>query len=335
MMLADKKKPSTPIVSPTSKKPNSNVKINTLQEKGSIAFLVLLLVWNVWIFEDLKRVKAALFAPNESYFTLKDALFFIIGAITSYLLTLILHFLFYDRLDSVVDMTKAQRFESFDERKHRIIEYIQGMLYHSTFFAAMFMALRDTQFMPRVLGGSGNVAKQYEIYPLGVSDDLKGFYMFAMGHSAYKLIKSLLFEKHKTDFIQNILHHYITVSLIGYSFVTKHFISGLPILILHSSTDGAAYLTRLCRELIGLNKSALYFAYALFLGSWVYSRIFAYSYDVYWPTACALIVLARQYFYISYYLLFCLSALSFLNIFWLIKIVNSLAIHLTKKSKHK
>lgn len=305
--------------------------VNRVQEHGSKIFLIFLTLWNVWIFGDLKKAKRELFSPDERYIGVQEVLFFTLGCIFSEGLVVVLRYIIDKRLEKMIDMSKTNMGEAFRARKERVINYLYGSLYHALFFVAMFFSMRGTLFMPKALGGTSDLEVQYKSYPVDAPDVLKAFLMFAMGHSTKKLIKATIYERERKDFMQNVMHHYITSSLIGYSFVTKHFLSGLPILLLHSSTDSISYITRLFKELKHFRGTALYIAYTFFLGSWTYARIISYHVDVYYPLFFALIRLSKEYFYISLYLLFCCTALSFLNVLWFMQIVRSLVVYLRKR----
>lgn len=306
--------------------------INKVQEHGSLLILVFLLMWNILIFGDIKRAKKNLFDPDEEYITYMNVVFFLFGGILYNCIVILIRYFLSDRLDDLIDNSKINKNESYEIRKERIIGYIQGVVYHGLYFTSLFIGLRGTEFMPRAFGGESDVAAQYQRYPINVPGYLKAFYMFSMGYSTLKLIKVLIYGRHNKDFMQNIMHHYITISLIGYSFLTKHFISGFPVLLLHASTDSVAYMTRLFRELKHLKGFPLYIVYSLFLASWIYSRIVSYHVEVYWPYAIVLIRLSHEYFYISLYILFCCTALSFLNFLWLLQILRALVLRMFKKS---
>lgn len=186
--------------------------INKVQEYGSLLILIFLLLWNILIFDDIKRAKKNLFDPNEEYITYMNIFFFLLGGILYNSIVTTIRYFISSRLDYLIDNTKVNKNESYENRKERIIGYMQGTVYHGLFFSSLFIGLRNTEFMPRAFGGESDLAAQYQRYPRNAPGYLKAFYMFSMGYSAFKLIKVLIYDRHTKDYMQNIIPLYHNVA---------------------------------------------------------------------------------------------------------------------------
>lgn len=318
---------------PDEKSVDDNYLIKKIQENGSRIILLFLLIWNIFIFTDVKNSIRNFYQQKEAIIDEIGLLCFIAGFLFCIVINKSSRYLFKKHLNVFISNSLKGNNGAYNKNEELLLYYLEGFVYHLSFFVILFYHMKGSEYMPRAFGGTYDLKTQYQDYPQNISNQLKNMYFIAIGHSSEKLIRNLLFDRHKNDFMPLLMHHYITVSLIAYSYFSKHFIPGLPILLLHSSTDILLYPMKFYRDFVGYKSITLYICYFSFFAVWVYSRLFAYHFEVYCPLSLVLLKLSKEYFFLSLYLLFCCTALSFLNILWFAQIIKSLLNFISRRRK--
>lgn len=311
-----------------------NHMFTALDERGFRILFLLILPFNILSIRDLARAKANLYTKEEPYITAWDVLIIVISAVLCQLVFEVLRVLLDKPLNERMIYSKEHALETFEQKKIRMTEYFQGMIYHSVYFTVLFINLKDSPYLPRAFGGESDITAQYREYPVSIPAHLRLLYLFPIGYSGLKLIKLVFREQKRLDYWQYLLHHHITISLIVYSFLSKHHMAGLPVIILHASTDCLAYTTRSFKEIRGLHMSPFYLSYFSFFLMWVYARVYAYPTEVFWPSAKMFTRFMGEYFFLASLILFCLFALLILDLFWLLLIVKKMIVH-TRIKKQK
>jgi len=168
-----------------------------------------------------------------------------------------------------------------------------------------FYLLYDKEWMPSILGGSGDISKCFLglSYPLVELDPgIKPYYMVQLAYHGH----SFLFQfrmTHRADFVEMVLHHVITLFLISFSYLNNFTRIGTLVFLTHDFSDLFGYATK-C--LVDTNASGLVLtAYGGLLLSWGFCRLFVFpayiintglyiadnSWDGYWILNCMMIVL--------------------------------------------
>ena len=66
---------------------------------------------------------------------------------------------------------------------------------------------------------------------------MDSFYIFKMSYHCYELISTIMFDMKRADFPEYMLHHFLTFTLILFSYVVNYLPVGAAVMILHDVTD--------------------------------------------------------------------------------------------------
>ena len=66
---------------------------------------------------------------------------------------------------------------------------------------------------------------------------LDTFYVFKLSYHFYELLHTLSFDRKRQDFPEYVLHHFLTFSLILFSYVLNYLPIGAAVMLLHEVTD--------------------------------------------------------------------------------------------------
>lgn len=105
-----------------------------------------------------------------------------------------------------------------------------------------FFIMKDAPWVPWQLGGSGNIKLVWQ--DRSTSPDVKWLYMVMMGYYLSELIVTFK-ETNRPDFLEMLLHHFVTVSLVGLSFVCDFMRLGSLVILTHGVTDVSIYASKL------------------------------------------------------------------------------------------
>lgn len=134
-----------------------------------------------------------------------------------------------------------------------------------------YLVLRGSYIMPPLLGGDDSFYEHFTHYPYWERHQYyTEFYMTCMGYNMAGLLQELFLEdKGRSDYIEMLLHHTVTVYLVVFSYVTNIFI-GAPIILVHNASDSLISFVRVINESKYYAKNPFIFFPALFV--WVYMR---------------------------------------------------------------
>jgi hypothetical protein len=134
-----------------------------------------------------------------------------------------------------------------------------------------YIVLRETYIVPPLLGGNDSFYEHFNTFPYWEHPKYYSeFYLTCMGYNVSSLLMELFYEpKNKSDYLETVLHHLVTVFLIVFSYVTNMYI-GAPILFVHNSSDTLNCFSRVMNETKYFAKAYLIFFPSILI--WVYMR---------------------------------------------------------------
>lgn len=114
--------------------------------------------------------------------------------------------------------------------------------------AVGYYVLRDEPWLPRVLGGSGDVPNAFLTMNDAPSDKLKLYYMIQTGYHLQSLLYMVFLAPIRNDFIEMLLHHLVTLILIAGSYMANYTAVGALIAFTHDIGDvsGCKFTVRPC-----------------------------------------------------------------------------------------
>ncbi len=134
--------------------------------------------------------------------------------------------------------------------KRKLTSHMFKGLYYLFITIYGYIVLKDLDYFPTYLLGKGYMPNMfakgypdsyYHIKPKGY--DL--YYMICLSYFSCDLLWLLFVYERQSDFINMLLHHVCTISLISFSYLTNYSNIGTIILFLHNETDIFVHLTRL------------------------------------------------------------------------------------------
>jgi ceramide synthetase len=66
---------------------------------------------------------------------------------------------------------------------------------------------------------------------------MDSFYIFKMSYHCFELMNTIMFDMKRPDFPEYMLHHFLTFTLILFSYVVNYLPVGAAVMILHDVTD--------------------------------------------------------------------------------------------------
>ncbi|KNC52649.1 LAG1 longevity assurance [Thecamonas trahens ATCC 50062] len=135
-------------------------------------------------------------------------------------------------------------------------------------------------YLPPALGGSGVTANAWTHLPLhyAISPAFKTFYLVSLGFHIQSIVYHVLFQDSRSDFVEMLAHHLVTIFLIAGSFVGNLTRIGLLVILVHDFPDIFVFAAKL-----GANTPSTTFtlsAYVAMLASWGYMRLYVYPFVV-------------------------------------------------------
>ena len=112
-----------------------------------------------------------------------------------------------------------------------------------------FFVLKDIDYCPVYIGGSGSLKNSYkpgypESYFFERTKYFNLHYLICLSYSLADIIYLLFIYEKQTDFLNMLLHHICTITLILYSFLTNLSNIGSVVLLIHNITDVVVHITR-------------------------------------------------------------------------------------------
>jgi len=194
-----------------------------------------------------------------------------------------------------------------------------------------YTILKDTDFFPKCLGGRGDIWKTFEEFPFQKEiPGMKLYYMANFGWHLEGLLKTLTLDGLRPDIIEMSLHHIVTCYLVGGSYLINYVNVGMTIEWLHDFTDIFISVIRFIME-TKWNKMSL-IVMPITLTFWFYGRICVFSHIIYVMHTTKVMGEEHGDHYIMNYIVYGVSTILCLNIWWG-KVMAGMAISALTKGK--
>jgi hypothetical protein len=165
-------------------------------------------------------------------------------------------------------------------KTHKFVDCVFKGSYYLFAFCFGYYAVKDTDFLTPMLGGRGNSVNMFKDYPYQEIKNyelIRNYLMVQLGYHLYSLTVHVCREP-KNDFIEMLLHHLMTVLLIGLAYLMNYVPISVGVLLCHDFSDVLGYVVRTIVD-TSLKKMTLV-AYFGLLISWFYSRLIVFPFDV-------------------------------------------------------
>ncbi|TNV77510.1 hypothetical protein FGO68_gene12011 [Halteria grandinella] len=188
-----------------------------------------------------------------------------------------------------------------------------------------YMLLKDSYIMPPLLGGNDSFYEHFTHYPYWEHPKYyTEFYMTCLGYNVAGLLQELFFEdRGRSDYLEMLIHHLITVYLVFFGYATNIFM-GAPVILVHNASDTLISFVRVINESKYYGKGIFIFIPSLIV--WIYMRCMTF------PQLLYTVIFYTNHVYMPPLLMplfrLCLCCLQCLHFYWtflLFKIIYNFA----------
>ena len=212
-----------------------------------------------------------------------------------------------------------------EERAERSTLFaFKGMYYFFAVVMGYFVA-KDSHFLPPGLGGSGAISTLFDNFPYQSFETfpyIRIYILIELGYHLFSLVNHLA-SKPKSDFMEMLLHHCITLILVACAYFMNYVTVSHLILFTHDCSDLFVDTTRVLAD--SKFPRLLILSGALLIGSWSYMRL--YLFPVYLiPTGYWYNPVAHE-IYGRHVMGWMLHVLFILNCYWFVLIIRMVLRH--------
>lgn len=168
------------------------------------------------------------------------------------------------------------------DRVERFATVLFKFMYFSIITGAGYYVMRNEKWFPPVLGGKGVIREAYLHLHEPPEFSLKYYYFAQLGYHFHSLLYMLFFSPLRNDFIEMLLHHLVTIILIGGSYLANYCAMGALVAFTHDIGDVVGYGIK---SVVDTGNTPLIAAmYVLLLASWGYTRLYVYPFYLIYNT---------------------------------------------------
>jgi very-long-chain ceramide synthase len=153
------------------------------------------------------------------------------------------------------------------ERMYRLFLYL-------AFTLLGLWILKQGNFLHRYLLGSESNPQYFTNYPCQVLPRyLDDFYVIKFSYHIFEIINASLFHRDRRDFSEFLLHHIVTIVLVGYSYGTNVIPIGGAIMLVMDASD---VLVAVFKLTVDAYDHLQFPAFLMMVAGWVYFRLWFY-----------------------------------------------------------
>lgn len=136
----------------------------------------------------------------------------------------------------------------------------------------VILAGEDCDFFDVRLGGKTERPLYFFNHPCQkLPARLDDFYVFKLGYHCYELLHTIAQDRRRSDYLEYLLHHFLTFSLILFSYKLNYLPVGAAVMILHDVTDLCVSIFKLMIDVTPMFMQMT--SYVLMFVTWVYFRL--------------------------------------------------------------
>eukprot|EP00444_Apocalathium_aciculiferum_P049109 CAMPEP_0183508500 /NCGR_PEP_ID=MMETSP0371-20130417/8897_1 /TAXON_ID=268820 /ORGANISM="Peridinium aciculiferum, Strain PAER-2" /LENGTH=360 /DNA_ID=CAMNT_0025704881 /DNA_START=109 /DNA_END=1189 /DNA_ORIENTATION=- len=204
------------------------------------------LVWAVVVGRDLRKEVLSRQLRNPEKYPQFSDFWTALGSFVGMLIAQLLFRPVFSAVARAMIPKKARwSYPVWGAKVERCCDSVFKCCYYAAMTVWCFSILQGQPWMPWVLGGSGSTRFCWtDGYPFQQnSPELRRFYLTAVGFHLSE-VAFLLLEVRKPDFWEMMLHHTVSCTLVGYSYLLNYVRLGSLVLLLHGATDVFIYFSK-------------------------------------------------------------------------------------------
>lgn len=140
-----------------------------------------------------------------------------------------------------------------------------------------FYILKQSNFLHKHLLGDQDFPRYWNHYPCTpIPNFLDDFYIMKLAYHCKEIAYTSVFQIHRRDLSEFLLHHFVTVALVLFSYSMNFLPIGAVIMLIHDAPDLFLNVFRISMDVLSLKYAVI--AYLLMIISWIYLRIYFFYY---------------------------------------------------------
>lgn len=263
-----------------------------------------------------KRLRA--FNPEYKFPEIKDLLPSLWMSALLFIIHQVFKFLTVDKIEKYLSKNYGK--EEILIYKNKVSTNIVKFFLYFSSTVLGFYTLKKLNFFPWTLGGKGEYKNLFDAgYPKYLFFEKTEYFDFYYNFNfAFAIFDTyiLLVYPLQSDFLLMILHHFVTLTLIIFSFLTNYSNIGCIVYFIHYSGDIMSMIVRIAIHLNIPQIISCYFTF-FFLVIFIYTRLFVFG-DVLYRSIS--FIWKYDYQIYSVYMICFLSIIMILNIIWIVLI---------------
>lgn len=160
------------------------------------------------------------------------------------------------------------------------------LIFHTLAFIWGWRAINDSYGLPWMLGGKYSMYDYFtdhwiieQDWPLhGPPRPLITYGLYCAGYHFSEFMRHCLHESHRQDFVEMLLHHILTLALVGCYLISNGHMIGALIAVLHDAADIVICLARIVHSTKHDHWTIALFA--SMVGVWIWTRMMMLPYCV-------------------------------------------------------
>ena len=165
------------------------------------------------------------------------------------------------------------------DRAIKMSKYVYKGLYFVSISLFGFFVLKDLEFTPSSLLGSGDSITTFSKYPyVEYAPILKYYYLISLSYHIDSFVTHIT-EPPRSDFGEMFLHHFLTMCLIIFSYISNYVRVGSLVMFCHDIVEITVSPIKI---LVNMHKKdiLIFSVYIGLLISWFYTRCFIFPRDI-------------------------------------------------------
>jgi very-long-chain ceramide synthase len=123
--------------------------------------------------------------------------------------------------------------------------------------------------------GDQDYPRYFQNYPCPtIPKYLDDFYVIKLAFHIFEIVYVLIFHINRRDLSEFVLHHFVTIMLVVFSYSMNYLPIGSVIMLAHDLPDVFLNIFRICMDTTGVFMIILSYSGMLF--SWIYFRLYVF-----------------------------------------------------------
>jgi hypothetical protein len=125
------------------------------------------------------------------------------------------------------------------------------LLINAGYVAVLYKILLqdDCEYLDWRVGGDKESPHYFFNYPCQkIPEGLDSFYVFKIAYHLFEQIYSLIYQRNRADFLEYFLHHFMTITLVAFSYSMNFMPVGSVVMLLHDVTDAGMSICKVTAD---------------------------------------------------------------------------------------